>query len=129
ARSGFLPARHQGVSIDDSLTDPQKMIRFLRNDKFDLTAQRRQLDFVQQANREHERSFGDDEFLEGRIAAMESAFRMQAEATDAFDIRNEPESVRQEYGATPFANGCLLARRLLDRGLRTVHGVHAPGKP
>ena len=51
ARSGFLPALHQGVSIDDSVTDPQKMIRFLRNDKLDLTAQRRQLDFVQQANR------------------------------------------------------------------------------
>ena len=55
ARSGFLPALHQGVSIDDSVTDPQKMIRFLRNNQLDLTAQRRQLDFVQQANREHEK--------------------------------------------------------------------------
>jgi hypothetical protein len=129
ARSGFLPARHQGVSIDDSVTDPQRMIRFLHNNQLDLTAQRRQLDFVQQANREHEKQFGDDEFLEGRIAAMESAFRMQAEATDAFDIRSEPEAIRQEYGTTPFANGCLLARRLVERGVRTVHVVYGPGQP
>ena len=52
--------------------------------------QRRQLDLVQQLNRDHERAVGEDEFLEGRIQAMETAFRMQSEATDAFDIRSEP---------------------------------------
>jgi len=128
-RSGFLPARHQGTGIDDSVTDPERMIRYLRNRQLDLPAQRRQLDFVQQANREHEKLFGEDEFLEGRIAAMESAFRMQSEATDAFDIRTEPAAIRDEYGATPFANGCILARRLVERGVRTVHVVYGPGQP
>ena len=128
-RSGFLPARHQGTGIDDSVTDPERMIRYLRNKQIDLAAQRRQLDFVQQANREHEKSFGEDEFLEGRIQAMETAFRMQSEATDAFDLRGEPADVREEYGSTPFANGCLLARRLVERGVRTVHVVYGPGQP
>ena len=128
-RSGFLPARHQGTAIDDSVTDPERMIRYLRNKQLDLPAQRRQLDFVQQANRAHEQAFGDDEFLEGRIAAMESAFRMQSEATDAFDLRGESEAIRAEYGSTPFANGCLLARRLVERGVRTVHVVYGPGQP
>ena len=128
-RSGFLPSRHQGVGFDDSVTDPERMISHLRNRNLSLTAQRRQLDLVQQLNREHERIVGEDEFLEGRIQAMETAFRMQTEATDAFDLRVEPAAVRAEYGTTPFANGCLLARRLVERGVRTVHVVYGPGQP
>ena len=54
---------------------------------------------------------------------------MQSEATDAFDIRKEPESVREEYGDTPFANGCLLARRLVERGVRTCTSTTAPASP
>jgi len=84
---------------------------------------------VQELNKSHEQSFGPDEFLEGRIQAMESAFRMQSEATDAFDLRGEPEAVRAEYGTTNFANGCLLARRLVERGVRTVHVYYGPGQP
>jgi uncharacterized protein (DUF1501 family) len=80
-------------------------------------------------NRDHVGSFGHDEFLEGRIQSMETAYRMQSEATDAFDIRKEPESVRKEYGNTPFANGCLLARRLVERGVRSVHVYFGPGQP
>ena len=128
-RSGFLPARHQGVAFDDSVTDPERMISHLRNRQLDLPAQRRQLDLVQQLNRDHERAVGGDEFLETRIQAMETAFRMQTEATDAFDIRGEPESVRDAYGRSPFANGCILARRLVERGVRTVHVHYGPGQP
>ena len=54
---------------------------------------------------------------------------MQFEATDVFDIRKEPEAVRKEYGDTPFAHGCLLARRLVERGVRTVHVYYGPGQP
>ena len=128
-RNGFLPACHQGASFDDTITDPEKMISNLRNRQLNLTDQRRQLDLVQQINRDHERSVGEDDFLEGRIQAMETAFRMQAEATDAFDLRREPASVRKEYGTTPFANGCILARRLVERGVRTVHVYYGPGQP
>jgi hypothetical protein len=129
ARSGFLPSKHQGIGFDCSVVEPERMIRYIQNKQLPAADQRRQLDLVQQLNRDHERSFGPDEFLEGRIQAMETAYRMQAEATDAFDIRKEPQAVRQEYGSTPFANGCLLARRLVERGVRSVHVYYGPGQP
>ena len=129
ARSGFLPARFQGTGFDDSQTRSESMIRDLRNKQLDTAAQRRQLDLVQALNRSHENSFGQDEYLDGRIQAMETAYRMQFEATDAFDVLSEPASVRQAYGNSPFANGCLLARRLVERGVRTVHVYYGPGQP
>ena len=128
-RSGFLPTRHQGVGFDDSVTDPERMISHLRNRQLTPAAQRQQLDLVQELNRDHERAVGGDEFLEARIQAMETAFRMQTEATDAFDLRREPASVREQYGRSPFANGCMLARRLVERGVRTVHVYYGPGQP
>jgi hypothetical protein len=129
ARNGFLPARYQGTGFDDNQTRPDAMIRDLRNRQLDPTAQRRQLDLMQALNRVHEQGFGQDEYLEGRIQAMETAYRMQFEASDAFDIRQEPQSVREEYGSTHFANGCLLARRLVERGVRSVHVYYGPGQP
>jgi uncharacterized protein (DUF1501 family) len=128
-RSGFLPTRHQGVSFNDTVTDPERMISNLRNRQLTPPAQRQQLDLVQELNRTHEQAFGGDEFLEARIQAMETAFRMQSEASEAFDLRGEPASVREQYGTTPFANGCLLARRLVERGVRTVHVYYGPGQP
>ena len=128
-RAGFLPAEHQGTQFDNSVAEPDKMIRYLQNKQLDAPAQRKQLDLAQALNREHEKDFGEDEFLEGRIQAMETAYRMQFEAMDVFDLRKEPERVREEYGQTPFANGCLLARRLVERGVRTVHVFYGPGQP
>jgi hypothetical protein len=129
ARAGFLPARHQGIGFDCSQTEPDKMIRYLQNRQLSTAEQRRQLDLVQELNRDHEKTFGQDEFLEGRIQAMETAYRMQFEATDAFDLSQETKGVRDEYGNTPFANGCLLARRLVERGVRSVHVYYGPGQP
>jgi uncharacterized protein (DUF1501 family) len=117
------------VAFDDSVTDPERMINHLRNRHLDLAAQRRQLDLLQQLNRDHEQAVSGDEFLETRIQAMETAFRMQTEATDAFDVRGEPASVREQYGSSPFAQGCILARRLVERGVRTVHVYYGPGQP
>jgi hypothetical protein len=74
-------------------------------------------------------SFGEDAYLEGRIKAMETAFRMQSEAMDLFDVRKEPEYIRTEYGTTPFGNGCLLARRLVESGVRYVHVNYDAGQP
>jgi hypothetical protein len=128
-RAGFLPAEHQGTHFNNVETEPEKMIRYLRNNQLDPQAQRKQLDLVQALNQRHERDFGKDEFLDGRIQAMGSAYRMQFEALDVFDIRKEAESVRADYGTTPFANGCLLARRLIERGVRYVHVYYGPGQP
>jgi hypothetical protein len=128
-RSGFLPSKHQGLGLDSRQTEPEKMIAYLRNGQLSEDTQRQQLDLIQQLNQNHAAEFGEDAFLNGRIQAMETAFRMQSEATDAFDIRLEPQSIRDEYGDTPFANGCLLARRLVERGVRSVHVYYGPGQP
>jgi hypothetical protein len=127
-RAGFLPAEHQGTHFNHSEAEPDKMIRYLRNTQLDREGQRRQLDLVQALNRKHHDSFGADAFLEGRIQAMETAYRMQMAASDVFDLRKEPEPVRTEYGTTPFANGCLLARRLVESGVRYVHLYYGQGQ-
>jgi len=104
------------------------MIPDLRNKWSDAEMQRRQLDALQILNRDFSASFGPDPFLEGRIKSMEAAYRMQFEALDVFDIRKETEAIRTEYGATPFANGCLLARRLVERGVRYIHINYGAGQ-
>jgi hypothetical protein len=101
--------------------EPEKMISNLKNKWLDPAAQRKQLDAVQALNQSFSASFGSDDYLDGRIKSMEAAYRMQAEATEAFDIRKESDATRAEYGNNPFANGCLLARRLVERGVRFVH--------
>ncbi len=128
-RSGFLPAEHQGTHFNLEATDPEAMIPYLRNGKLGPAAQRKQLDLIQALNRDHQQSMGNDPYLDARIRAMETAYRMQFEALDVFDVRKEPESIRDEYGSTPFANGCLLARRLVERGVRYIHVYYGPGQP
>ncbi|NIP93722.1 MAG: DUF1501 domain-containing protein, partial [Akkermansiaceae bacterium] len=74
--------------------------------QLDQAAQRRQLDLIQALNRDHLAvQGGPDLALEGRIEAMETAYRMQFAATDAFDLGREPEAVREAYGSGHFANG------------------------
>jgi len=128
--SAFLPSQHQGVYINHSKIAPKEMIPWLRNAKLDPAAQRRQLDLMQALNREHLAQQGTpDPALEGRIAAMETAYRMQFAATDSFDIAKEPERVREAYGKGHFANGCLLARRLSERGVRFIQVYYGNGQP
>jgi hypothetical protein len=128
SRAGFLPSEHQGIAFSDSEIEPEKMIPDLRNKWLDTKAQRAQMDALQALNRNYSESFGADQFLEGRIKSMESAYRMQFEALDVFDIRKEPEAIRTEYGSTPFANGCLLARRLVEKGVRYIHLNYGAGQ-
>jgi Protein of unknown function (DUF1501) len=128
SRAGFLPSQHQGVTFTDKEIEPEKMIPDLRNTKLDPQSQRKQLDAIQALNRNFSESFGSDEFLEGRIQSMEVAYRMQAEALDVFDIRKEPEAIRAEYGDTPFAHGCLMARRLAEKGVRYIHVNYGQGQ-
>ena len=127
--AGFLPAEYQGTHFNHANEDPEKMIRYLRNSDLDRDAQREQLDLLTALNRAHRAEIGPDAFLDGRIQAMETAYRMQFEALDVFDVRKEPEKIREEYGSTPFANGCLLARRLVERGVRYVHLYYGPLQP
>ena len=120
-RSAFLPTEHQGVGFQINDPDPEKIIPNLRNKQVDKAAQRTDMDALLGLNQSYSKSFGADAFLEGRIKSMETAYRMQFEALELFDIRKEPESIREEYGNTVFATGCLLARRLVEAGVRYVH--------
>lgn len=128
-RSGFLPAEHQGTAFNVSEVDPEKMIRYVRNPRLGEEAQREHLHLMRELNSAHLSDTGPDAFLEGRIQAMETAFRMQFAALDVFDVRKEPEAVRAEYGTTPYGNSCLLARRLVERGVRTIHVYYGQGQP
>ena len=98
--SAFLPAKHAGTYINHSKLDPQKMIPWLRNEKLEPEAQRKQLDLLTALNRDHLNARGGaDQKLEGRIEAMESAYRMQFAATDAFDlgarVQRRPRELRR----------------------------------
>ncbi len=127
--SGFLPAEHQGTYINHTDLDPRQMMPFLRNSQLTPEAQRRQLDLMRRLNEDHLTQRDNDPSLEARIRAMETAFRMQSAATDAFDINREPTRTRDEYGRSHFANACLLARRLSERGVRFVQVYYGNGQP
>jgi uncharacterized protein (DUF1501 family) len=119
-RSGYLPGQFQATRVAIAETDPEKMIRHLRNPAIAPDDQKRQLDALEAFNRGHASANGNDPQLEARVRAMETAFRMQAAAGEAFDTRREPVRVREFYGTGDFARGCLLARRLVERGVRFV---------
>jgi hypothetical protein len=128
--SAFLPAKHQGVYINHAVPDPKQLIPWLQNARLDQREERRMLDLLNDMNREHlEARGGLDQALTGRVEAMETAFRMQTAATDAFDLSREPQNVRDAYGKGHFANGCLLARRLCERGVRVVQLYYGNGQP
>ncbi|HZW31082.1 MAG TPA: DUF1501 domain-containing protein, partial [Isosphaeraceae bacterium] len=119
--SSFLPASFQGTRVAD-LAHP---IANLRNDRYSAGQQRRQLDLVNQLNQRHRRDREDDSRLGARIESFELAFRMQMQAPGVFDIGSEPESVRRLYGLDQprterFGRQCLIARRLVERGVRFV---------
>jgi endonuclease/exonuclease/phosphatase family metal-dependent hydrolase len=97
--------------------------------------QDRRIDFLffdkKLLNELHLKKRAGDLELEGQIKSMETAFRMQSEAMETFDISREPEAVRKAYGQTPFARSCLLARRLVEKGVRfvTVYYVSNDNQP
>jgi uncharacterized protein (DUF1501 family) len=119
-RGGYLPGQFQATRVQANTDDPERMIRHLRNTSLGLNDQRRQLDALHSLNRTYAAANGNDPQLEARVKAMETAFRMQTAAGEAFDTRREPPKVRDAYGPGEFARGCLLARRLAERGVRFV---------
>ncbi|MDG2381357.1 MAG: DUF1501 domain-containing protein [Pirellulaceae bacterium] len=129
-QSAFLPSVYQGTYIDTQETDQvDKLIENIRNSTLDKSSQRQQLDFVQQLNEHHLDQRGNDTQLEARIHSYEQAFRMQAAATEAFDLTKEPTYIHQMYGNTPQARQILIARRLAERGVRFVQLWHGAWQP
>jgi len=118
--SGFLPAQYQATTVLTEDMRVDKLVANVRNPALTREQQREQLDLLQNLNRHHLAARDGDGQLEGQIQTMETAFRMQAEAMNAFDVSKEPQKVRELYGETPFARSCLLARRLVEDGVRFV---------
>lgn len=125
--SSFLPGAHQGCHIQT--LDPRRMIENIRNDRLGGPSQRRQLDLINAMNRQHLSERGGDDQLEARILSFEMAFRMQAEASEAFDVSREPASTRARYGTGAYADSLIVARRLVERGVRTVQVFTGSGQP
>ena len=122
--SGFLPTSYQGVSCRSTGAP----ILYMDNPEgVDRTMRRHALDAIERLNRKTYEEARDPETL-ARIAQYELAFRMQTAAPEAFDITQESEAVHALYGTAPgersFANNCLLARRLVERGVRFVQLFH-----
>jgi hypothetical protein len=127
--SAFLPAVHQGTYISTKEDDPDKLIQDIRSKQLNSTEQRRQLDLLEKLNHIHLEKRSREPQLEATIQAMETAYRMQTEAPDVFDVRKESEATRQRYGDGDFARGCLMALRLVERGVRVVQIYFGEGQP
>jgi hypothetical protein len=122
--NAFLPAWTSGTGIPTKEPQISKMIENIRSGTTSLQEQRRQLDLIKLFHGEFSQKHPGDALLDGRLNAFETAFRMQVEATDAFDIEREPRTVRDLYGDTPQGRRLLLARRLVERGVRVVQVWH-----
>jgi hypothetical protein len=118
--SSFLPGTHQGMAVNTSDLRIEKLVANLRHPSLDRAGQKQQLDLLEALNRIHLEAPREDAALEAQIQALETAFHMQREAAEAFDVSKEPEAVQAMYGKTLFGQSCLLARRLAERGVRFV---------
>ncbi len=134
--SAFLSPVYQGTYVSDKAGneefDPQKLIANIHNERFDLKQQKKEMDLVEQLDRMDTGSAQQgpkDPQLEATIGAMETAYRMQTEAPDVFDVRKESVATLKLYGEGSTARGCLTAARLIERGVRMVQVYYAKGDP
>jgi hypothetical protein len=128
-QSAFLPSVYQGTYIDTQHTDVEKLIENVRNNYVGLKEQREQIDLLQALNEQHREQRQRDAELEARIQSFELAYRMQLEAMDAFDVSREPQHILDMYGPGTQARQILIARRLIERGVRFVQVWHGSGQP
>ena len=128
-QAGFLPGIYQGTYIDTKQTEVNKLIENIRNKNLSLEKQRKQLDLLQKLNSLHAKDRLIDPILESRIQSFELAYRMQMDAADAFDVSKESKHVLEMYGPGVQARQILIARRLLERGVRFVQVWHGAGQP
>ena len=131
----FLPGIYQGCHMNLPIDyDPRAALPFLQSQHLSADTQRRQLDFIQKLNGLQAARSSHDALLDARIASLELAFRMQTAAQEAFDLTRESQRTREMYGyespnRNVFAMNCLLARRLVERGVRAVQIYAGAGQP
>jgi hypothetical protein len=128
-QAAFLPGVLQGTYIDARHSDIEKLIEHIRNNFTPLKEQRQQLDLLKKLNDKHLAERQQDAQLEARIQSFELAYRMQLDATDAFDISREPKAIRDLYGPGTQARQLLIARRLLEKGVRFIQVWTGDGQP
>ena len=128
-RAAFLPGIYQGTHIDTRKTAINELIEDIVNSDISRDDQKIQLGLLQRLNRAHQQSRPDEPELEARIQAFELAYRMQSEGTDAFDVSLEPQYIRDMYGDTVHGRQLLMARRLVERGVRIVQVYHGDVQP
>jgi hypothetical protein len=127
-QSGFLPGSYQGTYIDTQHEQVDRLVENIRSRYATRDAQRRQLDLLAALNAVHS-AVRSDERLDARVKSFELAFRMQLEAADALDVTREPAHIRALYGESVHGRQTLIARRLLERGVRYVQLWHGAGVP
>ena len=128
-RNAFLPGAFQGTYIDTKKTRVEDLVEYVRHPVLDRDTQRRQFDLTAALDRLHLEARQHDPQLEARLASMELAWRMQSEATEAFDVSREPKHVLDRYGDDVQGRQMLIARRLVERGVRYVQLWHGAGQP
>jgi len=128
-RAAFLPGVYQGTHIDTRKARAEELIDHVTNKAVTKADQRRQLDLLAELNRKHQERRAEDAVVEARIQSFELAYRMQAEATDAFDVTREPQRVRDLYGPGVHGRQLLIARRLIERGVRVVQCYQGDVQP
>jgi hypothetical protein len=127
-RSAFLPGIYQGTYVNPAKKSDEEIIPNL-NPARPGKRQSKQLQLLQKLNRAHQNTRDGDDQLDSRIRSFELAYRMQMEASDAFDITKESPRVREMYGSGVHAKQCLMARRLVERGVRFVQLWHGKDQP
>lgn len=128
-QSAFLPGVFQGTHVDTQHQSIERLVEYVSNVNVNRKQQREQLDALNRLNQIHGAQRGTDPALEARIQSYELAFRMQMEATDVFDLSQEPQHVIDAYGEGVNAKQILIARRLIERGVRYVQVWHGKGQP
>ena len=127
--SAYLPGAYQGAYVRNTEVEPDKLVPFLQNTRLKPDEQKEQLELLGALNQLHREQQDQAPQLDAAIHSMEVAFRMQSEATDAFDVRLESETTRERYGDGDFSRGCLIARRLVERGVRVVQVYYGDLQP
>ncbi len=127
-QSAFLPGAYQGTYVDSKHRELANLIENIEHPQVSKSDQRRQLNLLAKWNARHRAERLDDR-LEARIQSYELAFRMQQDAAEAFDLSREPAHVQKMYGEGVHGRQTLIARRLLERGVRYVQLWHGAGQP
>ena len=128
-RNAFLPGAYQGTYVDTAKRRVDELVENVRHPWLDRDAQSRLVALTAALDRRHLAARPEDPQLEARLASLELAWRMQAEAAEAFDVTREPQFVRDRYGDDVQGRQMLIARRLVERGVRYVQVWHGAGQP